>query len=48
MAKTLGYKFKVISQGLEMGQAAQPLFPIKWEEGFTRPIDSDFQVSGTV
>jgi ubiquinone biosynthesis protein Coq4 len=39
MAKTLGYKFKVISQGLEMGQAAQPLFPIKWEEGLTRPIE---------
>jgi ubiquinone biosynthesis protein Coq4 len=39
MAKTLGYKFRVISQGLEMGQAAKPLFPIKWEEGFERPLE---------
>jgi ubiquinone biosynthesis protein Coq4 len=39
VAKTLGYKFKVISLGLEMGQAAKPLFPIKWEDQFERPID---------
>lgn len=38
-AKTLGYKFEVISKGLQIGQAAKPLFPIKWEEGFERPID---------
>ncbi|ELR96218.1 Coq4 family protein [Gloeocapsa sp. PCC 73106] len=38
-AKTLGYKLEVISKGLQMGQAAKPLFPIKWEEGFERPLD---------
>lgn len=37
--KTLGYKFNVINKGIEMGQAAKPLFPIKWEELFERPID---------
>lgn len=37
--KTLGYAFNLISKGLEMGQAAKPLFPIKWEEGLDRPID---------
>jgi ubiquinone biosynthesis protein COQ4 len=37
--RSLGYKFRLISEGIEMGQAAKPLFPIKWEEGFERPID---------
>lgn len=36
--KTLGYAFHLISRGIEMGQAAKPLFPVKWEEGFDRPI----------
>lgn len=37
--KTLGYKFRLISEGIEMGQAAKPLFSVKWEEGFERPLD---------
>lgn len=37
--KTLGYKFKLISQGLEIGQSAKTLFPIKWEEYFEHPLD---------
>lgn len=37
--KTLAYKFRLISDGIEMGQAAKPLFPIKWEEGFERSLD---------
>lgn len=37
--KTLGYKFKLISQGLEIGESAKPLFPVKWEEYFERPLD---------
>lgn len=36
--KTLGYKFKLISQGIEMGQSAKTLFPIKWEEGLEKPL----------
>jgi ubiquinone biosynthesis protein Coq4 len=38
MRKTLGYHYRVIAKGLEMGEAAAPLFPIKWEEGFERPL----------
>ncbi len=37
--KTFGYKLELIGKGLQMGQAAKPLFPIKWEEGLDRPID---------
>jgi ubiquinone biosynthesis protein COQ4 len=37
--KTLNYAFKLVSAGLEMGQAAKPLFPIKWEENLERPLD---------
>jgi ubiquinone biosynthesis protein COQ4 len=39
VGKTLGYKFTTINKGLEMGQKAKPLFPIKWEEGLERPIE---------
>lgn len=39
LQKSLEYRFKLISDGIEMGQAAKPLFPIKWEEGFERSID---------
>ena len=38
-AKTLEYKFTVIKKGLEIGQVARPLFPVKWEEGLERSID---------
>jgi len=38
-AKTLGYKFEVITKGLQVGREAKPLFPIKWEEGLERPIE---------
>ncbi|UFP95581.1 Coq4 family protein [Gloeobacter morelensis] len=37
--QTLGHKFRLISDGIEMGRAAKPLFPIKWEEGLDRPIE---------
>lgn len=37
--RTLGYKLEVIGKGLQIGQAAKPLFPIKWEEGLERPIE---------
>lgn len=37
--RTLGYKLEVIGKGLQIGQAAKPLFPVKWEEGLERPID---------
>jgi ubiquinone biosynthesis protein COQ4 len=30
--------FNLVSKGIEMGQAAKPLFPVKWEEGLDRPI----------
>lgn len=36
--KTIKYKFDLISQGIAIGQAAKPLFPIKWEEGLERPL----------
>jgi ubiquinone biosynthesis protein Coq4 len=38
IGKTLGYTYSLISRGIEMGQAAKPLFPVKWEEGFERPL----------
>ncbi len=38
-AKTLGYAFRLINQGIDMGQAAKPLFPIKLEEHLERPLD---------
>jgi ubiquinone biosynthesis protein COQ4 len=36
--KTLGYVYNLIGKGVEIGQAARPLFPVKWEEGFERPL----------
>lgn len=30
--------FDTISLGIKMGREAKPLFPIKWEEGFERPL----------
>ncbi|MBR8831466.1 MAG: hypothetical protein N5P05_000952 [Chroococcopsis gigantea SAG 12.99] len=38
-ARTLGYQFRLISDGIEMGLKAKPLFPVKWEELFERPIE---------
>ncbi|GFE67902.1 Coq4 family protein [Chroococcus sp. FPU101] len=38
-AKTLGYVFRLVNQGIDMGQAAKPLFPIKLEEHLERPLD---------
>ena len=38
IGKTLGYTYRVLSMGIEIGQAAKPLFPIKWEEGLERPL----------
>jgi ubiquinone biosynthesis protein Coq4 len=37
--KTLQYTFQLISKGIDMGQGAKPLFPVKWEEGFERPLE---------
>ena len=37
--KTLGYIFNLGSAGIAMGQAAKPLFPVKWEEGLERPLE---------
>jgi ubiquinone biosynthesis protein Coq4 len=37
--KTLKYTFELISKGIDIGQAAKPLFPVKWEEGFDRPLE---------
>jgi ubiquinone biosynthesis protein Coq4 len=37
--KTLGYVFNLSSAGVAMGQAAKPLFPVKWEEGLERPLE---------
>lgn len=33
------FAFDLISAGIQMGREAKPLFPIKWEEGFERPLD---------
>jgi ubiquinone biosynthesis protein COQ4 len=38
-ARTAAYAFRMISQGLEMGLAAQPLFPVLWEERFEQNLD---------
>ncbi len=38
IGQTLGYTYRVLSKGVEMGQAAKPLFPVKWEEGLERPL----------
>jgi len=38
IGKTLGYVYHLIGKGIEIGQAAKPLFPVKWEEGFERPL----------
>jgi ubiquinone biosynthesis protein Coq4 len=38
-ARTAAYAFRMISQGLEMGAAAQPLFPVLWEERFEQNLD---------
>ncbi len=38
-SKTLKYIFQQISTGLEIGQNAQTLFPVKWEELFDRQIE---------
>lgn len=46
-ARTLGYRFRLISDGIEMGIKARPLFPVKWEEILERPLDelrSEFQI----
>ncbi|PSF38744.1 pyrroloquinoline quinone biosynthesis protein [Aphanothece hegewaldii CCALA 016] len=37
--RTMRYSFELISKGIEMGQAAKPLFPIKWEEELERPLE---------
>ncbi len=38
-ARTLGYQFRLISDGLEMGANAKPLFPVKWEELLERQLE---------
>ncbi len=38
-AKSLGYKFRLISDGIEMGTKAKRLFPVKWEEILDRPLE---------
>lgn len=38
-ARTAAYAFARISQGLEMGLAAQPLFPVLWEERMAQNLD---------
>ncbi len=38
-SRHIGYIFKLLNQGIEIGQAAKPLFPIKWEEGLEKPLD---------
>jgi ubiquinone biosynthesis protein Coq4 len=47
-ARTLGYRFRLISDGIETGLNAKPLFPVKWEEILDRPIDelrSEFNIT---
>ncbi len=39
LRQTLRYKFELISDGLAIGFAAKPLFPVKWEEGLERPLE---------
>ncbi|KEF43259.1 MAG: pyrroloquinoline quinone biosynthesis protein [Cyanobium sp. CACIAM 14] len=38
-ARTAAYAFARISQGLEMGLAARPLFPVLWEERMAQNLD---------
>jgi ubiquinone biosynthesis protein Coq4 len=38
-ARTAAYAFRMISQGLEMGAGAQPLFPVLWEERFGQDLE---------
>ena len=38
-ARTAGYAFGMISQGIEMGLAAQPLFPVLWEERMEQNLE---------
>jgi ubiquinone biosynthesis protein COQ4 len=38
-ARTVGYAFGMISQGLEMGLKAKPLFPVIWEERMEQNLD---------
>ncbi|MDJ0772915.1 MAG: Coq4 family protein [Mastigocoleus sp. MO_167.B18] len=33
------FVFDLISAGIKMGRRAKPLFPVKWEEGFERPLE---------
>lgn len=33
------YLFDLISAGIKMGRKAKPLFPVKWEEVFERPLE---------
>ena len=33
------YLFDIISAGIKMGRKAKPLFPVKWEEVFERPLE---------
>jgi ubiquinone biosynthesis protein Coq4 len=37
--RTAAYAFGMISRGLEMGAAAQPLFPVRWEEQMDRNLE---------
>jgi ubiquinone biosynthesis protein Coq4 len=38
-ARTTAYVFRMISRGLEMGLAAQPLFPVRWEERMEQNLE---------
>jgi ubiquinone biosynthesis protein Coq4 len=38
-ARTAGYAFSMISQGIEMGLAARPLFPVLWEERMEQNLE---------
>lgn len=35
----LAYNFDLITQGIRIARQAEPLFPIKFEEGFERPLE---------
>lgn len=37
-ARTLESQFGLMLKGLQMGRVAKPLFPVKWEEHFERPL----------
>ena len=38
-ARTTAYAFGMISKGLEMGAAARPLFPVRWEERMGQSLE---------